>query len=187
MRWIDRLRPACVLAAGLLVLAGCGKGDTVEAGNESVQSVAAKVAKSDVRPAPGRWESQFRIVAVDMPGMPPEMQGMMKEQLGKAQTSVSCLTREEAERAEKEFFKPPETAGDECTYNTFRMGGGSIEADMTCKDKDNTQNMRMTGTYGSDAYAMKVVADGSMGPQKVSMTMEIDAKRVGECDGSETG
>lgn len=177
----------CLLAAGSLGLAGCGGSDTVEAENESVEAVAAKVAKSDVKPAAGRWESQFKIVAMDMPGMPAEMQGMMKEQLGKVQTSVSCLTKEEAEKAEKEFFKPPEAQGDECKYNKFRMGGGSIEADMTCKDRDNTQNMKMTGTYGSDAYAMKVVADGSMGPQKVSMTMEIDAKRVGDCDGSEKG
>jgi hypothetical protein len=47
--------------------------------------------------------------------------------------------------------------------------------------------MKMAGTSGADAYAMQVSSEGNMGGQKVSMAMEIEARRVGDCDGSEKG
>lgn len=183
MRPDYRLATISVLAIATLALAGCGESGTVEAENESAEAVAAKVAKADLKPSAGRWETQMKIVSMDMPGMPPEMQGMMKDQLGKVETSVSCLTKEEAAKSEKEFFKPSQSS--DCIYNSFTMGGGKIAADMTCNDKNSTQNMQMSGTYGAEAYAMKVKADGNMGPQEMSMEMEIASKRVGECDGKE--
>jgi hypothetical protein len=180
-----RLASLSALAIGLLALSVCGSDDKIEAENESAESVAEKVAKSDIRLNPGRWESQMKIVKIELPGMPPEMQGMMKSQLGKLQTPVNCLTKEEAEKSEQGFFKPPKTS--ERKYNSFSMGGGKIEADMTCQENGSAQNMKMSGTYGEDAYAMQVTADGKIGDQAMSMGMEVASKRVGDCDGSEDG
>jgi hypothetical protein len=180
-----RLASLSALAIGMLALSACDSGDKIEAENESAESVAEKVAKSDIRPNPGRWESQMKIVKMELPGMPPEMQGMMKSQLGKLQTSASCLTKEEADKSEQDFFKPPKAS--DCKYNSFSMGGGEIEADMTCQENGSAQNMKMSGTYGEDAYAMQVTADGKIGDQAMSMAMEVASKRVGECDGSEEG
>jgi len=180
-----RLASVSVLAIGTLALGGCGKSDKIEAKNESVESVAEKVAKSDIRPSAGRWESSMKIVKLDLPGMPAEMKGAMEGQLGKVNTSVSCLTKEDTEKSDEDFFKPPEASG--CKYNSFSMGDGKIDADMTCKDENGSQDMKMSGTYGADAYAMKVNSDGNMGGQQMSMEMQIESKRVGDCDGSEKG
>ena len=178
-----RLASISILAAATLTLAGCGDSGTGEAGSEGESAKPA--AASDIKPEPGRYEAKFKIVKMDMPGLPPELEGMFKDQLGKIETSVSCLTKEEAEKAEENFFKPPKTGGDDCKYNDFKIGGGKISADMTCQDGPAKQDMKMEGSYSADGYAMNVKADGNMGEQKMSMEMEIDSKRVGDCDGTE--
>ena len=76
-----RLASISVLVTGALAVSACGGGDTIEAENESVEAVAEKVAKADVRPNPGRWESKMKIVKMELPGLPAEAQGMMKSQL----------------------------------------------------------------------------------------------------------
>ncbi len=171
-------------AFAAFAVAGCSsKDDVIVAENESVEEVAAKVAKADIRPAPGRWESKMTIDKIEMPGLPPEVQGMMKKQMGKVQTSISCLTKEEAEKVDGEFFKPGDQSG--CKYNKFVMGGGKVEADMTCEQGPVTQNMKMSGTYGEDAYVMQVSANGKTQGQPMSMAMTVESRRVGECDGKE--
>ncbi|MDG2004168.1 MAG: DUF3617 domain-containing protein [Novosphingobium sp.] len=180
-----RLASISVLVTGALAVSACGGGDTIEAENESVEAVAEKVAKADVRPNPGRWESKMKIVKMELPGLPAEAQGMMKSQLGKVTTSASCLTKEEAEKSEQDLFMPPKTS--DCKYNSFSMGGGKLEADMTCQENGSAQAMKMSGTYSENAYAMQVSADGKIGDQAMSMAMEVESKRVGDCDGSEEG
>lgn len=178
------LRIGALTALALIALAGCGsKEDKVVAENESVEEVAAKVAKADLRPTPGRYEVKLTLQKMEMPGMPKEVQSMMKQQVGKVQTSMSCLTKEEADKADGEFFKPKNESG--CKYKKFEMGGGTIEADMTCEQSGMTQNMRMSGTYGKEAYAMTMDAEGKMQGQSMAMTMAVEANRVGECDGKE--
>jgi hypothetical protein len=180
-----RLVSVSVLAIGTLALGACGGSDTVEAENESVESVAARVAGSDARPRPGRWETKMNIVEVNMPGLTSGMRDMMKQQLGGQKPFVSCLTKEEAEKSEREIFEPPNVQ--ECKYNSFSMGAGRLAADMTCKDESGTRSMQMAGTYGSEAYAMQLTSEGDMGGQKMSMAMEVESRRVGDCDGSEQG
>lgn len=168
---------------GALTLAACGSGDTVEAENESVESVNEKIAAADLKPNPGRWESTMTFNKVEVPGMPPEMQEMMKKQLGKSSTTSSCLTQEDVDAQDGEMFKPGDTPG--CTYNTFAMGDGKINADMTCKEGGMQQNMKMVGTYSDDAYSMTIDADGTVEGQQMAMQMAIDSRRVGECTGNE--
>lgn len=166
------------LAVGL---AGCGSSDTVEAENESVESVAEKVANSDIKPNPGKWESKMTLEKMEMPGMPKEMQGMMQQQLGKVTTTSNCLTPEQVNKPDGDFFKPGEASG--CTYKTFSMGGGKIDAVMTCEEGAMTQNMTMNGTYSAESYTMNVSAEGKMEGQPMAMAMKIESKRIGECDG----
>lgn len=178
------LRLCALSALASLALAGCGsKEDKVVAEDASVEEVAEQVAKADLRPMPGRWESKMTMEKIELPGMPAEMQGAMQQQLGRVQTSISCLTKEQAEKPDGEFFKPANDSG--CKYNKFEMGGGTIEADMTCAEGPMTQTMKMTGTYSKQAYAMKVSAEGKMQGQPMSMAMSVESKRVGECDGKE--
>ncbi len=180
-----RLSAFATVAIGALALAGCGSSDTIEAENESVESVAEKVAKADIRPSPGKWVSKMTIEKIEIPGLPPEMQGMMKAQMGKIEESSSCLTPEEAEKPDADFFQPGADSG--CKYNSFKMGGGEIEADMTCEKGGMAQNMKMSGTYSEESYAMKVSAEGNMQGQPMSMAMAIESQRVGECDAQDGG
>lgn len=180
-----RMSTLSILALGTFALAGCGsQEDTIEAENESAESVAEKVAKSNIRPTPGRWEAKMTIEKLEMPDMPPEMKDMMKKQLGSAQTFSSCLTPEQAAKPNAEFFRGSESSG--CTYDKFEMGGGKIDAAMTCDQNGQTQNMTMNGTYSEESYDINVNVDGAAAPnQSMAMTMAISARRVGECNGKE--
>jgi len=175
-----RLVALSAVAAGSICAAGCSRqGDTIGAENESAESVAERVANSDLRPMPGRWESQMSIEKMEVPGLTDDVRNMMKQQMGKANTSFRCLTKEEAERDEREFFKPRDRSG--CTYNSFSMGGGKIEAEMTCDEGAMNQNMKMSGTYDAKSYAMNISADGTVEGRPTSITMSIKSRRVGEC------
>jgi len=64
------------------------------------------------------------------------------------------------------------------------MGGGKIDAAMRCGDKEATQVMQMAGTYSPDSYQMQtsMKMERGAGPAGgMSMTMRVEAKRVGEC------
>ena len=124
------------------------------------------------------------ITKMDIPGLPPEVKGMMQKQMGKMQTSVSCLTKEEAEKPKADFFKPGSESG--CVYDKFAMGDGKIAAVMTCEQNGQKQTMEMNGTYGEDAYTMDMTADGEFAPGKpMSMAMKVESNRVGDCTGDE--
>ena len=48
------------------------------------------------------------------------------------------------------------------------------------------QTMAMQGTYGPNAYQMRMSMNAQAGagpPGGMTMTMRVDAKRIGECDG----
>ena len=174
--------PLIALSAAL-ALAGCGSGKTVTATNESVSDVAKKVADSGMKFNPGRWESTMKFVKLDLEGMPPEAQAMMSKVMGKDRTFASCLSKEEAEKPEAKFFGQ---ADERCKYDTFAMGGGKIDAKMTCKSEAGVQAISMAGNYTADAYDMTMSIKGK-GPNGKGMSMEmgLNAKHSGECTGKE--
>lgn len=178
------MRPSRVLPLfTVLVLSACNSGETVTAKNESAESVARKVAASTIKPLPGQWASTMKIEKMELPNMPPEAKAMMEKQLASAQTFTSCLKPEQVEKPDAEFFQGKSSF---CTYDTFTMGGGKIDAVMTCGKGSQSRKMTMTGTYGPEAYAMRMSSAGEMQPgMPMSMTMSISAKRIGECTGKE--
>ncbi|WP_156842632.1 DUF3617 domain-containing protein [Novosphingobium aquimarinum] len=182
-----------VSMAAALVLAACSSQDATKddsadtaksAKGESNAEVAAKVAAANVTPQPGRWEVQMQIKAFDVPGMPDSMKGMMQKEMGKQRTVATCLTPEEAAKPKGEFFQP---GNDDCTYKTFSMEGGRIEASMTCTEQGMKQDLQMQGTYSEDAYDIAIQTKGEMEGKPMSMEMGIVSKRVGECRGDEVG
>jgi hypothetical protein len=66
------------------------------------------------------------------------------------------------------------------------MGGGKIDAKMSCKSQQGVQAMTMAGTYTADSYDMTMSINGQ-GPEgkAMSMTMALSAKHNGECTGQE--
>ena len=183
-----RFLPVCGIA---LALAGCSDDPQVDARNASVEEVADKVADaggSDEFVRAGKWQSRIQIEKFEIPGAPPAAASAMRSMQQRAQVHESCLTPEEAKRPKEEFFAG---TGKNCRYERFTMGGGKIDAVMQCAGGDMAQTMVMQGTYGPDAYQMRMSMDSKADAGAsaglaggMTMTMRVDAKRVGECDGT---
>jgi hypothetical protein len=182
-------RAATLLA--FAALAACNSDPQVDAKNASVAEVAEKVRKSGAGEAfvrPGLWESKITIEQLDLPGMPPEMAGKMKQMMAQNQPQAikNCLTPEDVKKPKEDFFAGQNKG---CRYDRFTMGGGKIDAVMRCGGEQGAQVMEMAGTYSPDAYRMQMsnkveaAAKGAQGA--MAMRLRIDARRVGECSGKE--
>jgi hypothetical protein len=166
----------------VLSLTACKK-EAVVAKNESVESVANKVAKSGIKPLPGRWEASMKLEKMDLPNMPPDAKAMMDKQTGVTQTFASCLTPQQAAKPDAGFFQKN---AQDCTYDHFVMADGRLDSEMTCKQGPRQIKMTMAGTYGESSYDIHINSQGEMQPgMPMSMAMSITAHRVGDCNGSE--
>jgi hypothetical protein len=176
---------ACVLSSPL-ALAACNREPEVRAKNASVEEVANKVADArggDSFVRPGKWQSRVQIEEFNLPGAPPSATAAMRSLHDRVQVYESCLTPEEARRPKEDFFAG---SNKNCRYDHFTMGGGKIDAVMKCSEKGMGQIMAMEGSYGPDAYQMRMSMKSQGGPgpaDGMTMKMRIDAKRVGACDG----
>jgi Protein of unknown function (DUF3617) len=175
----------CVIACAAL-LAGCHKPQVHET-NASVEQVANAVSQSgvanDLYLHAGEWQVTGTVEEMNIPGLPPEAQAQMKKAMGQTQTTnyQYCLTPEEAKKPRGKFFSGKDA--NNCRYDHFTMGGGKIDAAMTCQGQGpGSMNMAVTGTYSPDSYATHV-AMNMQGSPAGSMTMKVrsEAKRIGEC------
>jgi hypothetical protein len=183
---LTTMKHAPVLIACVLTLAACGREPEVDARNASVEEVAEQVAGasggSEAFVRPGKWESRVQIEEFELPGAPAEAKTAMRSMYDRSMVSESCLTPEEAKRPKEDFFAGK---GKNCRYDHFTMGNGKIDAVMKCTGEGMAQTMAMRGSYSPDAYQMRMSmkADAGAGPPGgMTMTMRVDAKRVGECD-----
>lgn len=180
------MKHAMIIVTPAMLLAACDRG--VDMKNASASEVAEQVKAASAEGqfvSPGRWESTMTMIEMTMPGIPPEAAQQMKGMMGKPRTFTSCLTPEEAKKPKEDFF----SGGDGgCRYEHFTMSGGKIDAAMKCADQGAMRTMTMKGTYSPDHYRMAMAATGGSGPAAgMSMKMEMDAKRTGECTGKEEG
>ena len=179
------MKQIVIATAYALTVAGCNAEPQVRAENASVEQVAEQVADaggSDIVVRPGKWESRIRIEEFELPGAPPEAKAAMGRLHDRVQVHESCLTPENAKRPKEDFFAG---ASKNCRYDHFTMGNGQIDAVMKCTGEGMAQTMAMQGTYSPDTYQMRMTmkADAGAGPPGgMTMTMRVDAKRVGECD-----
>jgi Asp-tRNA(Asn)/Glu-tRNA(Gln) amidotransferase B subunit len=165
-----------------IALTAC-KNDTVVAENESAEAVAEKVAESDIRMKPGRWEATMKMDKMEIPNLPPQAKAMMDKQIGVTQTQASCLTPEQAERPAADFFQAGASG---CKYDSFVMAGGKLDAAMVCTERGAEVKIDMTGTYSETNYALTMNMAGEAQPgMPMSTQMTIAARNVGECTGSE--
>ncbi len=175
---------ACALSP--FTLAACSSEPAVDARNASAEEVADKVAAaggSDIFVRPGKWQSRVQIEQFELPGAPAGVSNAMRSMMERSAVSESCLTPEEAKRPREDFFAGKNK---DCRYDRFTMANGKIDAVMQCTSDGKTHNMTMQGSYNPDAYQMRMTmkADAGAGADGgLNMTMRVDAKRVGECDG----
>jgi Protein of unknown function (DUF3617) len=180
------------VAMALCTLSACNSSPTVTASNASGEDVAAKVKAAGMDAqfvSPGRWQTTMTIKDMSIPGLPPQMAERMKAHMGSAKTFETCLTPEEAKKPKEDFFAK---GNGNCRYDKFSVGGGKVDAVMQCSEEGGmARTMTMNGSYGPDAYHMNMASTGAPATGNpmagMSMKMEMDAKRTGECTGKENG
>ena len=153
-----------VWLAGVVALLGTG-------------AVIAQTVDESMKPQPGSYESQTTLISMDIPGMPTNMMGMMKN-VFERKTTI-CLTPEEVEEGYKDALRKVQDGS--CRYKNFSATGGSIEAELVC-DTDNgemTMVMNGTGTPTTSDVTMKMT--GNMGTGPGSISMRVKQKRLGDC------
>ncbi|MDO7844034.1 DUF3617 domain-containing protein [Sphingomonas immobilis] len=184
------MRNLLLAAAAALPLAACGSGGpTVSATNASSAEVAAKMDAAtgggDMIRA-GRWEGTAKV-DMKIPNLPPAAQAQMASKMAEPQKVVSCVTPEQVK--EKKALFTGDRDDKNCKYDSFTMGGGKIAAKMTCNHGDGEGPMvaTLSGSYTPDSYQMSMNSStpGAKGLGAQSMSMEITAKRTGECKGTE--
>ena len=116
-----RLASLALLASAALGLAACNKGPEVDLTNATPAEVAKAMKESGATRAmvrPGKWSSTVAILEMNSPGMPPEMQAMMKQRIGQPQTVEACLTAEQVDNPERMLGQIPAS----CRYDRYTMG-----------------------------------------------------------------
>ena len=172
------------IALTMLALTACNRGSEVKVENATPEEVAAKVEQSgaanDIQIEPGQWRVVSEIRLAEMKGMPEAVAAQMKASMERKSTDLQCITPEEVK-------KPDVFAGKQdgsCTYESFEMGGGKIDAVMHCGAGDGGRmTMTMKGSYSPRAYTVDATMDtGSAGGvQGMKMAMHSTATRIGDC------
>ena len=173
----------------VLLLTACNREKTVEAENASVGEVMNQVREAgssgSARFEPGAWEAKLTLENVSAPGVPPQMVDMMRKSIAERGATTTCLTKEQADKPAADFFTGKQS--EECRYDHFRMRGGKIDAKLTCQQQGATQVMSMQGDYSPTSYQMRMAAETKVaeagGPGNMTVTMRVDARRTGECQG----
>lgn len=177
-----------LLIALPLLLAACGNEPDVQMENASVGEVAEEMRKqagsSDSFITPGKWQQTVKLLEIEAPGMPPEAREMMQKAMGEMQQVEHCLTAEQAKKPPEDFFAK---ANENCRYDHFNWGGGKIDLKLNCTLPQGSMTMVQTGEYRPGGYSMAVTQtiSNAASAQPMVMKMSVDAKRVGDCDGSE--
>jgi Protein of unknown function (DUF3617) len=175
------------LIVPLIALAACDSSPDVNARNAKPSEVAAKMRDAAGKGSfvrPGKWEQTVSLLKIEAPGMPPEARSMMQKAMDKAQVHNVCLSKEQAEKPREDFF----TGADQnCTYEHFNWGDGKIDLKLICKHEQATTTMAMAGTYTPDNYVLTMTStnNAARGAGDMVMTMKVDARRIGDCDGKE--
>jgi hypothetical protein len=173
-----------LVVIGIAALAACDNSPRIDERNVSVEAVAQKVreAGNDDLFRPGKWQTKVTVKDMTIPGMPPSMQGQMKQMLAQRQNVVSesCLTPEDAKRPGGKFFTGKESSN--CRYERFTMSGGRVDALMRCEGgQAGAMVMALNGTYTptQSTTSMDMEVSGPEGTMK--MTAVTENRRIGDC------
>lgn len=172
-------RTTIIAAAGAVLLAGCSGGNADADGNGevSMKEVAKKAEAEGIKPEPGQYKAVITMTGMDIPGMPAEMAG---HGAGLTTTTEYCLTQAEVDKGFEEMMKRGQNG--ECSYESFNLDGGKMDAVMVCKTAEGEARMMMDGTVTpttSDFTATMAMQVPEMGEGKMTFTAKHE--RVGDC------
>ena len=181
------MRIGLILAYGAM-LASCGSEPEIKMENASVGEVAQEMREAGTQSFlnAGKWQHSITVLEMDVPGMPPQAREMMQRAYNEKQSFEHCLTPEQARKPSEEFFA---NANKNCRYDHFNWGDGKIDLKMNCDGDGGTLTMVQTGTYEPNGYTMdvsQVIESTRRGsPGQIRIKAKVDAKRIGQCDGTE--
>lgn len=168
------------MAGGAGLLAGCsdsGNADANADGTVTAKEVAAQAKAQGIMPEPGLYRATITMTGIDIPGLPPEMAGHGG---GMVTTSEDCLTKEEVAKGFEELMKQGQNG--ECSYETFTLKDGKMDAVMVCKTEEGAARMTLTGN--ATPTSSEFTASTKMNFEGVGeATMNFTAKheRIGDC------
>lgn len=168
-----------IAAAGVALLAGCsgGKTDADGDGTISAKEVAAKAKADGVKPLPGLYKATVTMTGLDIPGLPPEM---ADHGAGATTTSENCLTAEDVEKGFEELVKQGQQG--ECSYESFSLDGGKLDAVMLCKTPEGSARMAMTGTTTPTSSEYTATTKMNFdGVGEGTMNFTVKQERIGDC------
>lgn len=176
---------ATLVAIALLAACKPAGGDDVALENVSLAEASAQ-ARNANKLQSGQWESQTRILSVEVPGAPKELADALgKSVSAKVNTLSDCLTPEEAEKPAADMFAG--SPAGECRYEKFAMVGGRMDSTMVCKSPNQPGEVRMTmaGDYTPTGFAfdmtMNMPAAAIPGGKGMVMRARTEGRRTGEC------
>jgi len=176
-----------LLAGGALLLAACGDSGGADAnadGEITNAEMAAEAASGDaVKIRAGQWENTFEFTEFDIPGVSDNMKDIIAGQMDKSFTTTSCITQDEADQPDAEFFGGE--TNENCDYEEFDRTGNTLTLRMTCTtDNGGTAKVAMDGDFDGDSFEMSMASTIS-GTQAGDVTMngKITGRRIGDCPG----
>jgi len=172
-----------------ILLASCSRQPEVAAENASVTDVMAQMEKSGAADAaklePGRWRVTARVADIKVAGLPPEAAKAFQGMKQRSTTSEMCVRPEDAAKPDPRMFgaNQPES----CRFDSFRMGGGTMESVMRCTPEEGGQVLvRTQGTHSPLSYSVRTVieaeAPAAGAGQSMTMVTEVAGERIGPCE-----
>ncbi len=146
-----------------LLIAGCNKTpgkDDVALTNASVADANAAAEKVETI-TPGQWTVTTEITDVRLPGVegeePQMADAMMQQMKGRTQTQSTCVSPDQARGPNSALIGG--TANGACSFETFSLLRGALNAVLTCRKDDSAGQMviAVSGTYGGDQFDLESV------------------------------
>lgn len=139
---------------------------------------AAPGAAATLRP--GQWETTARLVNIEAPGVPPQALEQLRNQMGRQRNE--CWTEAEVSNIAEKLANPS-TPNANCEFGRRTFANGVIDVAGTCSSRGQQVQMGMTGSFTADTIEANVNVNTSGQGQSVRMTLAMNGRRIGECQG----
>jgi hypothetical protein len=178
VRYISLLLPLAALAA----CGGPQPADPLDPEDRAqANEIVAEVSNADMLMA-GQWETKSLIRSIAASGLPAESKEEIK---GTEAAIVQCLPEEDRARPTPRFFTGSDEG--ECSYGSFSMKDGKIDAAMACTGTPGSLNFALSGTYTQTSYDIDARATRSGGAgAAVNGSAKLSGTWLGACEGRPT-
>jgi hypothetical protein len=183
---MKKLIVAAPLVFAIACSSGGGSADADGDGEISQEEAEAEVQSANINITPGQWENTVQLTEFDVPDMPDEMRAMVEEEMGRARTTTSCITPEEASNPEANMFGGEDE--EDCTYSEFTMSNGTILIAGSCDPVGGGATaMRMEGNYTATSYNMNMNVEADAGPMgSMAMAGQVTGRYLGPDCGADS-